>query len=222
MRLRDRIGLSTGAQERLTKYMQFVLSGLLFVGIYDLNPGVVVNCAVGLAVTELPAILERDYDLSMDAGLTLWITTAAFLHALGTVGLPGMEESFYRSLPIWDDVTHALSASVVAAAAYATVRAIDEHDPRIQLPSRVVFVYVLTFTMSFGVFWEVLEYAITVGTQAVGVDTVLTQYSVEDTLGDLVFNMVGGLLVALWGHVYLNDLVQELLNRRSRGESGPS
>lgn len=219
MRLRDRIGLSTGAQKRLAKYMQFVLSGLLFVGIYDLNPGVVVNCAVGLAVTELPAILERDYDLSMDPALTLWITTAAFLHALGTVGLPGMEESFYRSLPIWDDITHALSASVVAAAAYATVRAIDEHEPNIRLPTRVTFVYVLTFTMSFGVFWEVLEYAITVATRAVGVDTVLTQYSVEDTLGDLVFNMIGGFVVAIWGHVYLTDLVGDLRSRFAEPET---
>lgn len=206
-------GLHERRQEQLSRFMQLSLVGLLFVGIYELNVGIVVNCAVGLVVTELPAIVERDYDVPMDAGLTLWITTAAFLHALGTVGLPGMEDSFYRTLPVWDDVTHALSASVVAAAGYATVRAIDEHSEDIYLPRRVTFAYVLAFTMAFGVIWEVLEFAITLATGAFGVDTVLTQYSVEDTLGDLVWNTFGGLLVALWGHLYLTNVVGALRSR---------
>ena len=95
--------------------MQVALVGLFFVGVYDLDAGVAVNAGIGLLVTYLPAVLERDYDVPMDAGLTLWITGAVFLHALGTVGLPGMEESFYRSVWWWDHLTHALSASIVAA-----------------------------------------------------------------------------------------------------------
>lgn len=222
MRLRERVGVSEAFQVKLARWMQVLLFGLLFVGIYDLNPGIIVNCAVGLVVTELPAMVERDYDVPMDAGLTLWITTAAFLHALGTVGLPGMENSFYRAFPVWDDVTHALSASVVAAAAYATVRAFDQHSEKISLSSRVTFVYVLAFTMAFGVIWEVLEFAISIGTSAIGVGNVLTQYSVEDTLGDLVFDMVGGLLVALWGHVYLTDVIGALRDRLTDGADGDS
>ncbi|NHN40670.1 hypothetical protein G9C85_03335 [Halorubellus sp. JP-L1] len=213
MRIRDRFGISERTQVKVTRLMELALVGLLFVGVYELNPGIVVNCAVGLLVVQLPAIVERDYEVPMDAALTLWITTAAFLHALGTVGLPGMESSFYRTLPVWDDVTHALSASVVAAVAYATVRAFDEHSESISLPRKVTFAYVLAFTMAFGVAWEVLEYAITLATGVVGVDTVLTQYSVEDTLGDLVWNTVGGLLVALWGHLYLTDVVGALRER---------
>jgi hypothetical protein len=213
MRLREYLGLSKQTQVRMTRLMQVALVGLLFVGIYDLNSGIVVNCGVGLLVVQLPAIVERDYEVPMDAGLTLWITSAAFLHALGTVGLPGMESSFYRTLPVWDDVTHALSASVVAAVAYATVRALDEHSELIHLPRRVTFAYVLAFTMAFGVAWEVLEYAITLATGLIGVDTVLTQYSVEDTLGDLVWNTFGGLLVALWGHLYLTNVVGALQAR---------
>jgi len=213
MRLRDRVGISERTQVRLTRLMELALVGLLFVGVYELNPGIVVNCAVGLLVVQLPAIVERDYDVPMDAALTLWITAAAFLHALGTVGLPGMESSFYRTLPLWDDVTHALSSSVVAAAAYATVRAFDEHSEAVSLPRKVTFAYVLAFTMAFGVAWEVLEYALTLATGLFGVDAVLTQYSVADTLGDLVWNTVGGLLVALWGHVYLTDVVGALRTR---------
>ncbi|WP_323676510.1 hypothetical protein [Halorubellus sp. PRR65] len=207
------LGLPKHRQEQLTRVMQLSLIGLLFVGVYELNAGIVVNCVVGLVVTQLPAIVERDYDVPMDAGLTLWITSAAFLHALGTVGLPGMEDSFYRTLPVWDDVTHALSASVVAAVGYATVRALDEHSEDIHLPRRVTFAYVLAFTMAFGVVWETLEFAISLATRALGIGNVLTQYSVEDTLGDLVFDLVGGALVAVWGHVYLTDVVGALRAR---------
>jgi hypothetical protein len=211
--------MSDATQTRLARYLQLGLIGLLFVGVYDMNPGVIVNCGAGLLVTALPAVLERDYELSMDAGLILWITTAAFLHALGTVGLPGMEQSFYQSLPVWDDLTHALSASVVAAAGYATVRALDEHDPGIHLPRRVTFVYVLAFTMAFGVVWEVLEFAITLGTDALGVGSVITQYDLYDTIGDLIFDLVGGFLVAIWGHVYLTDLVGEVRTRIASRDS---
>lgn len=221
MRLRDRFGVSERTQTRVTRLMEIALVGLLFVGIYELSPGIVVNCAVGLLVVQLPAIVDRDYGVPMDPALTLWITTAAFLHALGTVGLPGMADSFYRTLPVWDDVTHALSASVIAAAAYATVRAVDEHSEAIHLPRQVTFAYVLAFTMAFGVAWEVLEYAITLATGLIGVDTVLTQYSVEDTLGDLVWNTFGGLLVALWGHLYLTNVVGALQARMGTDDHEP-
>jgi hypothetical protein len=30
--------------------------------------------------------LERDYAIPMDPALVLWLTTAVFLHALGTLG----------------------------------------------------------------------------------------------------------------------------------------
>jgi len=57
----------------------------------------------------------------MDPALVLWITSAVFLHAVGTVALPG-SQSFYRSLWWWDHMTHMLSSSIVAAGGYAAVR----------------------------------------------------------------------------------------------------
>jgi hypothetical protein len=34
-------------------------------------------------------VLERDYGVPLDAGLTLWITAAVFLHAFGRIGIRG-------------------------------------------------------------------------------------------------------------------------------------
>ncbi|NIS31207.1 MAG: hypothetical protein GWN07_12820, partial [Actinobacteria bacterium] len=86
MRLRDRLGVSERRQRQAVRLMEFGLVGLLFIGLERGNTGIIVNAGVALLVAQLPPILERDYNLPMDAGLTLWITGAVFFHALGTVG----------------------------------------------------------------------------------------------------------------------------------------
>lgn len=204
-------------QRQLSRLMELVLVGLLFIGIERGSPGIIVNTGVALAIAQVPGLLERDYGLPMDARLTLWITTAAFLHALGTVGIPGLGWNFYSGLGWWDHMTHALSASVVAAAGYATVRAVDEHSDAVHLPERFVAVLILLFVLAFGVVWELLEFAIGIGADTVGASSVLTQYGVSDTLWDLVYNSIGGVLVALWGGVYLTDLSTALSERLGEG-----
>ncbi|RZV08314.1 hypothetical protein BDK88_3282 [Natrinema hispanicum] len=200
-------------QRQLTYLMELGLVGMLFIGIDRGNAGIVVNTAVALVVTQLPPILERDYEIPMDPRLTLWITTAVFLHAFGTVGLPGTTRTLYTQLGWWDHLTHALSASIVAGVGYATVRALHEHANGIHFPRRFVAVFILLFVLAFGVLWEILEFAIALSADAFGIDAVLTQYGLSDTMLDLVFNSIGGLIVALWGGAYLADVSGAIRDR---------
>lgn len=193
--------------------MELMLVGLLFIGLERGSTGIIVNTGVALLVTELPDLLERRYDIPLNPALTLWITGAVFLHALGTVGLPGSESSFYRTVWWWDHVTHALSSSVVAAVGYATTRALDTRSDAIDLPPRFIFVFILLFVLAFGVAWEVLEFILGELSAVLGSGPVLTQYGLRDTMLDLVFNTVGGVIVALWGTAYLTDVVG-LINAR--------
>ena len=203
--LGSRIRLSERQQTQLTRVMELVLVGLLFVGIERGSVGIIVNTGVALLLARLPSILERDYQLAMDPRITLWITSAAFFHAIGTV-IPGTGLKLYSDVGWWDHMTHALSASVVAAAGYATVRAIDEHSEKVHLPSKFVAVIILLFVLAFGVLWELLEFALGIAAEQLGSASVLTQYGVYDTLWDLVYNSIGAVLVALWGGLYLSDL----------------
>ncbi|MFC3960026.1 hypothetical protein [Halovivax cerinus] len=204
---------STRRQRQLTYLMELSLIGMVFIGIDRGDVGLLVNVGVAVAVTQLPPILERDYEIPMDPRLTLWITSAVFLHALGTVGPPGGTATFYSQVWWWDHVTHALSASLVAAVGYATVRALHEHADGIYFPDRFIAVFILLFVLAFGVLWEVLEFAIALAAERMGTGTVLTQYGLEDTMMDLVFNSIGGLVVAAWGGVYLSDVVDALRQR---------
>ena len=214
MRLRDRLGIAPATQRRLSRLMQVALVGMVGVGLWRRSPGIVVNAAVALAVTWLPGVLERDLAIPMDSGLTLWLTTAVFLHGLGTVGIPLLvDRSLYASVPGWDHLTHSFSASVVAGAGYATTRALDVHVDEIHLPRRFLVVFLLAFVLAFGVFWEVLEFAIGIGADALGTRPILTQYGLEDTMLDLLFDAVGGLVVAVWGAAYLGDLTGAIVAR---------
>lgn len=213
MKLRDRLRISEHRQHQLTWLMQTSLIGLFFIGLDRRNPGIVVNTGIALLVTQLPPILERDYNLPMDTGLTLWITVAVFLHALGTVGIPGGTISFYQSVWWWDHLTHALSSSIVAAVGYSTVRALDQHTPGISLPPKFMFAFILLFVLAFGVLWEVLEFGIAGLASLTRSETVLTQYGLSDTMLDLVFDMIGGVIVAIWGTAHLTDIVGALIDR---------
>lgn len=213
MRLRDRLHISQARQEQTARLMQLSLFGFLFVGIYEMRVGVVVNAVLGILITELPAVLERDYDIPMDAGLTLWITAAVFLHALGTVGLPHTD-AFYGNVGWWDHMTHAVSSSLVAGAGYATARAFDKHQRDLHFPPAFMFALLLCITLAFGVFWEVIEFAISGVAALIGSgESALTIYGVQDTMLDLVYDTIGGVIVATWGTVYLTDVAEAMQHK---------
>jgi hypothetical protein len=213
MCLRERIGLADRHQRQLARAMQVSLLVMIGLGLERGNLGIVVNAGIGFGVTQLPAVLERDYHIPMDSALTLWISAAVFLHALGTAGLPGSEMNFYRSIPWWDHLTHTLSSSIVAAAGYATARAVELHSDAVSLPDRFMFVLILLFVLAFGVFWEVIEFAVAGVASLSGTRSILTQYGLEDTMLDLLFDTLGGIVVAVWGTAHLTDLVGVLAER---------
>lgn len=176
----------------LFRLMQTALVIALIIGLYQRNPSVIVNSVVALGVTVLPAILEHNYKIRLGSGITLWITLAVLLHTLGALGP-------YEQVWWWDHMTHALSASVVAGAGYATVRAIDRYDDRIYLPSAFMVLFIFLFVMAFGVTWEILEFLIDQVSEALGMETVLTQYGLDDTVVDLIFDAVGAVMFAALG-----------------------
>lgn len=203
---RTRIELSDRYKRLGSRAMQAILAVLLGLGMLGRNLSVVANAGVALTLTFVPAILERDYQMPMSAGLVLWITAAVFLHALGVAGL-------YDGIASWDHLTHALSATVVAAAGYAIVRAIDLHTDEVYLPPRMLVVCILLFSLAMGVLWELIEFSIDLSADALGIEAVLAQHGIDDTVGDLLFDAVGAIVVTLWGTAALTDVSTALSDR---------
>ncbi|WP_458189709.1 hypothetical protein [Haladaptatus sp. NG-WS-4] len=195
--------LSDSSQKRVVRAFQLLLVGVLVIGLVETSGGIVVNAAIALALTTLPGVLERNLRLPIDTRLTLWIVVPVFLHAVGTLGL-------YQSFGLWDQLTHALSSSLVAAAGYTTVRALDVHADSVYLPRKFMVVFILLFTLAFGVLWELLEFGLDGLAAATGTQSILAQYSLSNTMLDLVFDSVGGLVVAVWGGAHLSKVSHAL------------
>ncbi|WP_458190915.1 hypothetical protein [Haladaptatus sp. NG-WS-4] len=203
MSFRDRVRIDDVYLHLLVRLLQVALFGITFVGLIRFNWGLVINAGVSLGVTFLPGILSRDYRVPLNAGLTLWITTAVFLHAVGALGP-------YQWFGWYDSITHTLSATIVAGAGYASARALAEHDDSLEIPSEFMFVFILIFVLAFGVLWEILEFASGGIASLIGGEAALAQYGVRDIVLDLVFNTVGALFVATLGTAYLKGVSQSV------------
>lgn len=170
----------------LTRGLQVALVAIGGYGLVRGSTGVIVNASGALAATFLPALLRRKLSVSLEPVESLWLTGAVFLHAAGILGP-------YQATAYWHYLTHALSGSVVAAAGYVTVRAVDRHAEGVALPGIALPVVVLDVTLAAGVLWEVVEFIVGL----VGAGSVLTVYGVDDIATDLIFTGVGGLVAAV-------------------------
>lgn len=199
-------GPSMVTHRQVTRGMQLALLAIVGYGVVAGQPKAITNGAVGLLVTFLPAVLERNYRLALDSRLALWITTAVFLHTIGSAGL-------YSRIYWWDHVTHAVSGSLIAAVGYTIARAIDLHSDDIHIPDRFAFVYIFVVVLSFGVVWELFEFGLDIVAKTTGVTMPLAQKGLDDTVRDSMFNSLGALSVAMFGQLYLNDVAETVRAR---------
>jgi uncharacterized membrane protein YjdF len=183
--------LDDDRERQLVRLLQAGLLVIAAYGFYRGETGIVANGLVPLAVTLVPTYLRRDRNISMDTSYVLWISIAVFVHAVGSLG-------FYESIPWYDSVAHALSATIVAGTGYAAVKAIDRNSEQTNLPAELQFAFILVFVMAFGVFWEIIEFTLGLSSQLLGGEAVLAQYGLDDTVTDLLFNQLGAIIVAGW------------------------
>ena len=195
--------LSDEQEHAVVRLLQLGLLGLLGFAIYTGNVGVGVNAAGALVVTLLPALLNREYHLHMDAGITLLITVAVSLHTIGILGP-------YQSISWWDTLTHAFSGFLATGIGYAVVQAIDEHVDSVDIPGRFLPVFLFVFAVATGVFWEVIEFAATRLSSLYGGKSVLIVFGPGDIVTDLVFTALGGIILALIGTEYFEGLARKL------------
>jgi len=171
--------------------LRYAIVAVFVVGIRQRNPGAVVNAVFAYLGTYVPDVAERAAAVEFRSWQRVYVATAMLLHAIGMLGP-------YDDIRGWDHVTHTLSASIVGGATFVSAKRRGK-DPR---PLTLVSVITL------GVIWEIIEYLIHATANRLGVDPILVFYSRKDTVLDLVFNLVGALLVILFGNRYLTNLLE--------------
>ena len=161
-------------------------------GVRRRNLGAVVNGMLALVAAYLPRMIERRRDVEFRPWQRVYTGAAMFLHAAGMLGL-------YDDTWWWDHLTHTLSATLLGG--FVHIAAHDRgRDPRPRVLAAIV---------GGGVLWEFMEYAVHALTDHLGLQPVLIPYSARDTLLDLVFDLVGALLVLAFGDRALRNFTRD-------------
>lgn len=168
-----------------------LLAAIAFVLALALRRGSVaaaVNAVVSLAVAGVAVVGAAGFEFGgsgfVAPELAFWTAVAGLLHSIGMLGP-------YDSVWWWDHLTHALSAALLTALAYAGLLVVaGESTPR-----PVVAVAAVGYTVLAGVCWELGELVARAVGERYDVEPVLVYYGWKDTAYDLVFDVVGALLV---------------------------
>lgn len=184
--VRNRVGRA------IRRSVRCAILAVFLAGVRRRNLGAAVNGAVAFAVSFLPSAVERRYGVEFRPWQRAYVTSAMLAHSVGMLGL-------YDDTRWWDHLTHTLSASLLGGLVHAGARR-RGHPPR----PRVVAAVAVG-----GVLWELAEYAVHALTDRLGLDPALIPYSARDTAGDLLFDLLGALLVVAFGDHLLRNFVRD-------------
>jgi len=168
---------------------------------------------ISFVLTLTPAMIKRKFEVVLPWELTLLMVTALYIYVAGNIR--GWYEIFY---PIYDKAAHFLTAVLVAILGFVSVVILDKFT-EIKMNRIMIVLFTIIFTVAIGAFWEIDEFLCD---QLFG--TAL-QKGLEDTMWDLIFDFIGGCVIALLGNFYLKrNSKEQLLNWvgiRSQSTSGP-
>jgi len=149
-------------------------------------------------LTLTPLILKRRFDITLPWELSLLIVLALYLHVGG--GVLGLYELFY---PFCDKFAHLISSVLVAILGLISAVIMDQYVESIKMNRFFVAFFVIIFTMAMGVTWEIGEFLS---------DQILltqAQHGLNDTMLDLIFDLIGGGVVSILGMIYLKYTPKE-------------
>lgn len=164
--------------------------------------GHAVSAGIVFAFTLAPYAIERQHEVVFEARVYLAIFIAVYLHGLGDL------MGFYDRLhPFFDKITHITSASIITLLGLVLVLLLDRTN-RHQLESGIIFVGIVTMTVTLGALWEVVEFA---ADQAFATGL---QRGLDDTIFDLCFDIAGALLAGTAAYLTLAKKPRKQLEAR--------
>lgn len=185
----------------LARLGQVALVGLVvYAAAIERSVGLVINTTLPLAIALIPEYVHRRYDFRFNPVLTLFVVVAAAFHSVGALG-------YYQSIGAFDQVAHGVAGALMAGIGYALVQVVESEYDSVVIPPRLRFAFVVIFAVAVGVAWETLEFTLQLVATVLGSeDALLSQYGLADVVLDLQYDVIGAVIVALWGTGYFDGL----------------
>lgn len=169
-----------------------VLLGIVVFAFNALSRSTIVGvlCCV---ICMVPTILKVADVVELPAPLIAIIVVSCFLHGFG------LSFDLYTIVGFYDTVTHTLSSMTVGIVVFYAMIVLQYYGGgRVNFTGRGLALFTAMITMTFSVYWEVIEYFS---------DTVMdsvAQYSPYDTLTDLMCDALGTVLASFWVGAYMS------------------
>ena len=176
-------------------YLAYLLQGLILLaaascilaGEYFL--GLAATSAFLLATA--PALMARNLRFCLPWEINVLIATSFYIHVMGHVG-----EYYVTFAPYYDKLAH-LVASVTVGLIALFLALLAERRGEIRLTGPAIVLFILTSTLAAGAIWEIYEFVVD---QAFGTGL---QFGNTDTMLDLIFDLIGGAIVAVFAAIVL-------------------
>ncbi len=146
------------------------------------------ECISAIIIFSVPILLKRVWNFKLPVIIDFLIVFALFLH----VGLGGVFDVYY-AFPDFDIITHFVSAVLIAFLALIAIYLLDKNWDGLYINIYAIAFAVVVITMASGVVWELGEWT---SDALFGLGA---QWSLDDTMTDLLVNTIGGIFMALVG-----------------------
>ncbi|PIN74768.1 hypothetical protein COV18_06120 [Candidatus Woesearchaeota archaeon CG10_big_fil_rev_8_21_14_0_10_37_12] len=150
-----------------------------------------VSCLT-LSLTFLPAIIEQKYEIiiptEIELLMVLFVYAGLFL---------GEIHSYYIFFWWWDILLHSISGVGLGFIGFL-IMFILYHENKIEASPFVIALFSFCFAIALGSLWEIAEFSIDVS-----FGTNLQKSGLFDTMGDLVADVIGALIIAIAGFFYI-------------------
>lgn len=184
--------------------LRFLFLVSLIISLSNRNFTLVSVAAVSFALTFIPSILERSIKVSLPPSfqivLLIFIFEAMFL---------GEIFNYYEKFWWWDILLHSWSGVLLGTVGFLLVYILNEtNGVNVVMSPFFIAFFALCFAVTCGVFWEVFEYSMDLI-----FDTNMQKSGLQDTMGDLLVDAAGGIIVSINGFFSLRNKKKNNLYR---------
>ncbi len=175
----------------LSWLMKLILIGSFPYSVYKGDYLYSIAAVVAIALSLAPSIIERNYRVTLPFELDFLITLSIFAHIFF-----GEQMHFYERFWLWDKILHVYGSAVVSLLAFILVYTFHSTG-KLRLTLPFIGLFTVVFTLAVGGIWEIGEFT---------VDKLLdlnTQRGLDNTMWDIINNLIGGTLAALLGMLYV-------------------
>jgi hypothetical protein len=188
----------------LSWLLRLSLLGMCFSYLFygDIVGAVLFMATFALSLT--PIFLNQVYNARMHWTFDFFVSFMIFMHMSGFIGM-------YNLFPIWDDFAHLLGSCALTLIGFAIIYTMNISG-RVKVSLAFMGVFAFLWTMGLGGVWEIIEFLWDNTVMFAG-SYGFAQNGLVDTMIDLSWDMVAGVLVAVGSVYFVKHASQERKER---------